>query len=83
MRKASAIFVAPIVTLAVLTAPVLAKNSGAQRTDESKPHRPATPTNRIPMDHGSRFHAGSWVLAQKRSRSRRTEAWMKLHTEQA
>ncbi len=36
MRKASAIFVAPIVTLAVLTAPVLAKNSGAQRTDDEQ-----------------------------------------------
>ena len=36
MRKASAIFVAPMLTLAVLMAPVLAKNSGAQRTDDEQ-----------------------------------------------
>jgi hypothetical protein len=36
MRKASAILVASIATLAVLTAPVLAKNSSAQRTDDEQ-----------------------------------------------
>ena len=36
MRKASAIFVASIVTLALLTAPGLAKNSGAQRTADEQ-----------------------------------------------
>ncbi len=55
MRIINAIFFGSIAALSILTAPVLARTSDAQKTDDKSTYRRATRSNRIPMNHGRRF----------------------------
>jgi hypothetical protein len=73
MQFKHAILAGAMAALASLAVPALARHSDAQKSSNSRLHRPAAPASRRRMEHGHSFRVRNWPSRDKHRANPRPE----------